>query len=450
MAKSKYNTAPISSTKMPHGIPYIIGNEAAERFSFYGMNAILVVFMTTYLMGSGGKLAVMNEPQAKEWFHFFKSAVYFFPIFGALLSDIFLGKYKTIILLSIVYCFGHLALALDDTRLGLAIGLGLIVVGSGGIKPCVSANVGDQFGKANHHLLAKVFGWFYFAINLGACTSTLATPVLLDRFGPHVAFAVPGILMFIATVVFWLGRYKFVHAPANGWAFVKESVSIEGLKAISKLLIIYVFVSVFWSLFDQTGSAWVLQAEKMNLNWLGIHWLPSQMQAANPILVMILIPLFSSVVYPAVNKIYNLTPLRKISIGFFLATIAFAIPAIIETKISNGFHPSIGWQVLAYIFMTVAELLISITCLEFSYTQAPLKMKSFIMSIYMLSVSCGNLFTAIINMIIESAHGKSKLTGPAYYWFFTGLVLLTAVIFIFVVIYYKPRTYIREDTAEIL
>ena len=115
MAKSKYLTAPIPSKRMPGGIPYIISNEAAERFSFYGMNCVLTVFMTQYLMGSDGTLDVMNEEEAKTYFHLFKMAVYGLPILGALLSDIYLGKYRTIICLSIVYCLGHLALALDES-----------------------------------------------------------------------------------------------------------------------------------------------------------------------------------------------------------------------------------------------------------------------------------------------------------------------------------------------
>ena len=145
---SNYLHAPLASTRLPRGIPYIIGNEAAERFSFYGMRAILVVFMTQYLMGTGGHVDLMTDDEAKGWYHLFVSAVYLTPLLGALLSDGLLGKYRTIILLSIVYTLGHFALALDDTRLGLAIGLGLIAIGAGGIKPCVSANVGDQFGSA--------------------------------------------------------------------------------------------------------------------------------------------------------------------------------------------------------------------------------------------------------------------------------------------------------------
>ncbi len=116
MTQPKYHTTPFATDKMPPGIPYIIGNEVAERFSFYGMRAILIVFMTQNLMGSNDQLDLMNDDQAKEWFHTFVAASYFFPIMGALLSDIFLGKYRTIILLSIVYCLGHLALAVDSTR----------------------------------------------------------------------------------------------------------------------------------------------------------------------------------------------------------------------------------------------------------------------------------------------------------------------------------------------
>jgi len=197
---SKYRTAPLATAGRPPGLPYIIGNEGAERFSFYGMRAILVVFMTQYLMaGSGSDL--MGEEEAKGWYHLFVSAVYFTPLLGALISDGLLGKFRTIISLSIVYCLGHFALAIDHTRLGLALGLGLIALGSGGIKPCVSAHVGDQFGQSNQHLLSRIFGWFYFSINAGAFASMLATPWLLKVYGASVAFAVPGLLMLAATLI---------------------------------------------------------------------------------------------------------------------------------------------------------------------------------------------------------------------------------------------------------
>ena len=120
MAKYKYARTPPNISTMPPGVPYIIGNEAAERFSFYGMRSILIIFMTHYLVTSSGGADHMGDAEARQYFALFVSAVYFLPILGAILAEGFIGKYQTIFWLSIVYCFGHFALALNDTRLGLA------------------------------------------------------------------------------------------------------------------------------------------------------------------------------------------------------------------------------------------------------------------------------------------------------------------------------------------
>jgi len=441
---SKYRTAPLATAGKPPGLPYIIGNEGAERFSFYGMRAILVVFMTQYLMSDSGT-DLMDEEEAKGWYHLFVSAVYFTPLLGALISDGVLGKYRTIILLSIIYCLGHFALAIDHTRLGLALGLGLIALGSGGIKPCVSAHVGDQFGQSNQHLLSKTFGWFYFAINVGAFASMLATPWLLKVYGASLAFAVPGLLMLSATLIFWAGRNKFAHIPPAGMRFVRESLSGTGLGALGRLCLVYLFVAVFWSLFDQTGSAWVLQAQHMNREILGYHILPAQIQAANPLLVMLLIPVFSSWIYPTLGRVFPLTELRKISIGMFVTVIAFAIPTWTQMQIDAGAPPHIGWQLLAYAVLTGAEVMVSITCLEFSYTQAPPTMKSFIMAFFMLSISAGNLFTSAVNFFIRNPDGSSSLAGADYYLFFTLLMLITAIAFTMIARFYKGARFIHPE-----
>jgi len=403
---------------MPAGIPYIIGNEAAERFSFYGMKGILVIFMTTYLflLPGASSMEPMPEPKAIENYHLFTTAVYLTPLFGALLSDILFGKYLTIITLSVVYCLGHGVLALMGAGEGinpgwmLFLGLGLISIGSGGIKPCVSAHVGDQFGETNSHLLSKVFGWFYFAINTGAFLSTLMTPWFLEWYGPHLAFGVPGVLMVIATIMFWMGRKVFIHVPAGGEKWFKEVFSWTGLSAILKLLVIYVFVAVFWALFDQTGSSWVLQARDLDRNWLGMYWLPSQIQAVNPIMILILIPTFTFLIYPAINKVFALTPIRKIAIGLFVMVPGFAMVAFVQRAIDAGLQPSIGWQIAAYAILTASEVMVSITCLEFSYTQAPRTMKSVIMAFFMMSVSLGNIFTAGVNhaILVDSHAAAAK------------------------------------------
>lgn len=433
---------------MPPGIPYIIGNEAAERFSYYGMRGILTIFMTRYLLDQNGQAAPMGENEAKYWFHIFATAVYFIPFLGGLVADIFLGKYRTILALSVVYCLGHLALALDDTRLGLAFGLALISIGSGGIKPCVSAHVGDQFGRASSHLLSRVFGWFYFAINLGAFASSLLTPWLLRHHGPHVAFGVPGLLMFLATLIFWLGRHKFVHIPRGGWKFFREVSSGEGLRALLKLSVIFIFIAPFWALFDQTGSAWVLQAERMDRVLFGTELLSSQIQAANPALIMLLIPVFSYIIYPAIQKIIPLTPLRRIAIGLFLTVTPFLLCAWIERQLTLGLKPTILWQLLAYLLLTAAEVMVSITALEFAYTQAPRTMKSLILSLYLLSISLGNLFTALVNFFIRRDDGSSMLAGVEYYLFFSAVMLGSSIFFVVVAYFYRERTYIQGEPSH--
>jgi len=401
-----YASTAIQTSGMPPGIPYIIGNEAAERFSFYGMRTILTVFMANYLWLMGNSVGErMSGAQATEYFHQFVSFAYITPIVGALLADLFFGKYRIIMALSIVYCLGHGALALmglaGEAGTWLMVGLWLIVIGSGGIKPCVSAHVGDQFGRSNRDLIPRIFNWFYWSINLGAFVSTLITPWLLEWYGPHLAFGVPGFLMALATLVFWMGRWKFVHIPARGWSFLRELASGPGLKAIGKLCTIYLFIAIFWSLFDQTGSSWVLQAEDMNLNFLGVEWLPSQIQALNPILILTFIPLFSYIVYPAVDRFFPLTPLRKIAIGLFIMVISFVLVAIAQMKIDAGETPSISWQLVGYVALTAAEVMVAIVSLEFSYTQAPKSMKSVIMSLWLAAVFVGNQLTAQINRVIQ-------------------------------------------------
>ncbi len=432
---------------MPSGIPFIIGNELAERFSFYGMRAILYLFMTTALVTHEGARDLMSDAKAKEWTHYFIAGVYFTPLLGALMADLWLGKYRTIIVLSLVYCLGHLALAVDHTRMGLIVGLSLIALGAGGIKPCVSAHVGDQFGKTNAHLLPKIFNWFYLSINLGAAVSQLLTPKLLEWYGPHIAFGVPGILMFVATIVFWMGRNSFVHIPADPRRFISDLIDPRFLRALAGLIPLFILIAAFWCIFDQTASAWIEQAQKMDRHFLIWELNPAQLQAINPLFILTLIPVFTLVIYPQMSRLMEVTPLRRIGAGFILTLATIYVSIWIEQQISAGLQPSIAWQILAYLLLTSAEILISITALEFSYTQAPPRLKSFVMSLDLLSVALGNFFTARVNAYIEKAGAAANLSGANYYWFFMKITAVTTVIFIVVAMFYKGRTYLQDEES---
>lgn len=506
-----YLTTPDQTeTRMPGGVPFIIGNELAERFSFYGMKGILTVFMTQHLMTASGESANMSDERAKTVYHLFTASAYFFPILGAIMADVFWGKYKTILWISLMYCVGHGCLALMDIgpvtglwdmKPFLFLGLALIAVGAGGIKPCVSAHVGDQFGRGNKHLLTQIFNWFYFSINVGAMLSTILTPILLEKVGPWAAFGLPGALMAIATFLFWMGRHKFIHVPAAGWEnFKRETFGPEGRRAILNLAPLFlIFVPVFWAIFDQTGSAWVLQAESMDRRFLGFTWLESQVQAVNPFFILLLIPVFTYGVYPAISKVFPLTPLRKIGIGFVLTAATFALSAMIEVWIDDrsgaamtrlwadmnapgdmparlsemvrtakemgwtqeqltpylADMPNIGLQFIAYIILTSAEIMVSIVCLEFAYTQSPKRMKSFVMGIYFLGVSLGNFYVSGVNIVMDAMKdpvtGATPLDGANYYWFFAGLMMAAFFVYLIWAKTYKGQTYIQgePDTADI-
>jgi len=491
-------------TTMPPGVKWIIGNELAERFSFYGMKCILTVFMTKHLLDASGQPDFLSDENAKGVYHLFTAGAYFFPILGSIVSDVYWGKYRTILIISLMYCLGHGSLALMDLgpitgswgmKPFLFIGLALIAIGAGGIKPCVSAHVGDQFGAGNKHLITRIFNWFYFAINLGAAASTFLTPILLVKVGPWLAFGLPGVLMAIATFLFWVGRHTFVHIPASGWEkFMAETFSPEGKRALLNLAPLFLlFVPVFWAIFDQTGSAWVLQAESMDRDFMGITWLESQVQVVNPVLILTLIPIFTYVIYPLMGVFFDPTPLRKIGIGFVLTAAAFAVSALIEQSITDdgpavaaaiqaelgdselnenstlsetvraarnagwdqeriapylSTMPNIGMQFLGYLLLTAGEGLVSIVCLEFAYTQSPPRIKSFVMAVYLLGVSLGNFAVSGLNFVLDlmkDDQGRTFLDGATYYWFFVGLMLVTLVVYMVFALRYKGETYIQGE-----
>jgi POT family proton-dependent oligopeptide transporter len=444
----------------PKQIKFIVGNEAAERYSYYGMKSILIIFMTQSLL--------MAKERSIEDYHLFSAACYLLPLLGAFLSDRFLGKYKTIMSLSLVYCLGHFILALYETQLGLYWGLGLIALGSGGIKPCVSAHVGDQFGKSEEHKLRKVFDLFYWMINFGSFFATIITPYTYEKYGSKVAFGIPGVLMALATFIFWMGRKYYVHVPPTGanpdsftkvvWSGIKnfktsqtfwsaaESVhpaqAVDGAKAVFGVFSLFAWVSVFWALFDQSGSTWTLQAQKMDLNFLGVQINEAQIQAVNPILVLVLIPLFSNWIYPSLERVgLPLTPLKKMGIGMFVAALSFVVVGLEQYFLDSGLKLSVAWQVLPYFIITVAEVLISITGLEFAYTQAPRAMKSTIMSLWLLTVFFGNLITAYVARINKFSEGS-----PQFFYFFAFLMALVGVGFCLVAVFYKTRSYMEEQT----
>ncbi|WP_306397045.1 oligopeptide:H+ symporter [Telluria beijingensis] len=518
------------SGRMPRQIPYIIANEGCERFSFYGMRNILTPFLiTTLLMFLPED---MRTGEAKHVFHTFVIGVYFFPLLGGWLADRYFGKYNTVFWLSLVYCAGHACLAIfEDNVNGFYFGLFLIALGSGGIKPLVASFVGDQFDQTNKDKAKVVFDAFYWIINFGSFFASLLMPLLLRDYGPAWAFGVPGILMFIATMVFWSGKKKYVHvppsppnphsfmqvaktallakAPGQGrpglnvalvgaagavvslamsvqWGFVigactalvllmafggigasmqldrargvHPQEAVDGVRAVLRILIVFALVTPFWSLFDQKASTWIVQANAMTTQVSILGWsfdvIPAQMQALNPLLVMILIPVNNLLLFPLLRKLgIEPSPLRRMTAGIVLSAAAWIVVGNLQVALDAGDPVSIAWQIAPYALLTLGEVLVSATGLEFAYSQAPASMKGVIMALWYLAVTVGNLWVLIVNASVknEAVVGYIEGTGmgvmAAQMYFFAGFALLSALVFGWYATRYKMVDHYRGTAA---
>ena len=530
------------SDKLPAQIPFIIGNEVCERFSFYGMRNILVEFLSkSALIIAVGE--TQRGQEAKEVFHIFVMGVYFFPLLGGWLADRWLGKYKTILYLSLIYAAGHECLAwYSDSKTGFYLGLFLISLGSGGIKPCVSAFVGEQFDQTNKHRAKLVFDMFYWSINFGSLFASWLMPIVLVVWGPRWAFGIPGILMWVATIIFWLGRKRYVvepprptdphsfsrvcmtalRAPGSGTARAIMSVGtlvavaflalaavdlsrflaseevilgivqalclalvsflafggvavamriesargkhpdvdIDGVKSVLRLLLLFLPITAFWSLFDQKASTWVLQGTQMVLpSWNLPDWAPSflqmkkasQMQSVNPLLVMLLIPFNNTLLYPALKKLgLNPTPLRRMTAGLVLGGVSWIAIGMLQVQIDGGAKISILWQLVPYVILTLGEVLVSATGLEFAYSQAPLKMKGVLMSFWSLAVTVGGLWVLLVGATVTSPSVIKSIESTGFgvtafqMFFFAGFAFVAALAFALYAARYQVVDYYRK------
>ena len=473
----------------------ILVTETGERFAYFGFRAVLVLYFTQALQ--------FDDNRAIAYFAYTTCLAYLSPLAGSLIADGGLGRYKTILYFGVLYVVGLVILTiaawapgmdLASQRFFSFLGLFFVCIGTGGIKPCVSAFGADQVShprdksadqdataahldnqaesafmhadplEAEHagtvdtssrsELVRKFFAYFYFCINLGALTSIAIVPILRGNYGFDIAFLVPTCFMVIAMALFLSKRKEYVHhVPGedgsslfttcrlvvwlirsqlsqslpwirpppfqrHGHQPLPDSSEREGEDITNSdsvwqqqlddasqalhVLPIMGMLPIFWCLYDQQGSVWTLQAGRMDLHFLWFELQPEQLTVINPLEIMLLIPLFDSVIYPAMqNHRWEIRPLRRMSWGMILTAVSFFFSGLVEQAIRSREEQGLSqvhvmWQLPQLTILSVGEIFLSVTGLEFAYSVSPERLRAFIMGIYLLTTAVGDLLGGVL------------------------------------------------------
>ena len=439
-------TSPGSSTIWTPVVLSILITETAERFAYYGLRGVLVLYF--------GALDY-DEDTSIAFYAYMVSLAYASPIIGALLADVSWGRYNTILRFGILYAIGLVILtagafwegSLYWQRFMTFLGLFFVSVGTGGIKPCVSAFGADQVvanpkrpedddsecQQSDDDRVREFFASFYFCINLGAVSSFAVVPILRAHYGFGAAFLAPSICIALAIIVFVSKRKAYRHHVPNrdgegtiaktGWLCLwlirrrfssslpsclsqplrsplaqQDQGQVRDAARALQLLPVMATFAMFWMLYDQQGSVWTLQAARMNLH----GWQPEQLNLINPVEIMLLIPLFDRCVYPmAQARGWSISPLRRMGCGMVLAAVSFFVSGILESIIQSREAQgqskiSVLWQLPQISILAVGEILLSITGLEWAYSVSPKHMKAFLMGVFLLTTAVGDFLGGVL------------------------------------------------------
>jgi POT family proton-dependent oligopeptide transporter len=422
-------------TSHPAGFWFIFWGELAERSCYYGMRAILFLYMTSQLH--------FTDDNAQSINYLFIASCYFLPLIGGYIADNFFGKYWTIVGFSLPYIIGQLFLCFDsgqilgiEPRYFLFVSLGLLAMGSGVIKPNISTLMGltyDQYRPGQTQLRSDAFSFFYMAINIGAFLSSFAMPRLRDLYGYQIAFMLPAVLMALALGLFALGKRFYAHEVITRVHKTPEERS-QQWAVLGRLFGVFLVITFFWMIFDQSSATWIRFARDhfdlslgVHVPFLGDRLAPDQLQSLNPLFIVVLLPFISVGLWRLLARAgLTMRPTDKMLIGFLLTAAGMAVMAIAGVVAAQGQKVSIWWQVGTYFLITVAELCISPVGLELAFTAAPKSMKGFITGCFLLTVFLGDVLNSVVTRLYTPM-------GPAaYFGAMTVLLIVVTLVFVFV------------------
>ncbi|MCP5062022.1 MAG: peptide MFS transporter [Ignavibacteriae bacterium] len=429
----------------PKGLSILFFTEMWERFSFYGMRAILVLFLTKQTLGDNPGLG-WTSSEALSLYGWYTMMVYFMGIPGGIIADKWLGQKKTVFLGGLLIAAGQLTL-IAESMVTFYSGLALIVTGVGLLKPNISTMVGQLYKQGDPRRDAG-FTIFYIGINIGAATAPLLIGYIGEVYGWHLGFGLAGIGMLLGQIVYMWGQ-KFLTEVGNHIPVVK----VEGTKTnkpltkiekdrIIVLLISFVIVMVFWAAYEQAGGLMNIYTNaKIDRMIFGWEIPASLFQSVPAFFVIIFGTIVATFWLKRQKKGKESSSLFKMAVGMIIMGFGFFLMTGAALETLDGTKAMLIWLILSYLLQVIAELSISPVILSFVTKLAPVKYASVMMGLLFAATGLGNKLAGLVGEYAQNAGELEVFTGIAVFCAAFGLLLL---------VFYKKLKALSHGAEDIL
>eukprot|EP01113_Clastostelium_recurvatum_P002031 TRINITY_DN10848_c0_g1_i2.p1 TRINITY_DN10848_c0_g1~~TRINITY_DN10848_c0_g1_i2.p1 ORF type:complete len:503 (+),score=93.92 TRINITY_DN10848_c0_g1_i2:194-1510(+) len=426
---------------------------------------------------------------------------YFFALFGGILADSLLGKFSTLMLGCTIFFVGNCLLfvpeaihtwgpwGIDIPTWTVFLALFMGAIGNGLATPCLSTFIGDQFSSDQEDLRSKYFSWFYFFIQLGAIAGNIGIPFTMKYISLVVTFAILAGSIVLVFPIFVLPHKQYKKVPPGRGSFITffailgsalknrgaykrgerapllqadpitsvnssdggttyhwldparlthPAQDVDDVRRALNVMLVFVPMPFFWAVFFQTNSLWIFQATNTNLKIGGLVLPAAAISSLNPVLDVLLIPVFSNVVYPLCARFGRpLGPLARMSLGFLCTALAAVAAALVQMAINaapaGGPPPSVFILLPQFLLISCGEILLSVTAYEFAYTQAPPSQKGMLTAVWILTLALGSAGVAVVGLIDFG-------TSPIQYFAFAGAIVVVWVVYGLIARSYKYDT----------
>ncbi|WP_026898357.1 peptide MFS transporter [Daejeonella oryzae] len=415
----------------PAGLYILFFTELWERFSYYGMRALLVLFLVASVNGDNPGYG-WTESEALKLYGIYTFLVYLSSIPGGIIADKWLGQKKTVFIGGLLLVIGHSILAYQALW-AFYTGLAFIIAGVGCLKPNISTMVGGLYPQGDDRR-DKGFTIFYIGINVGAFLSALIVGYIGETYGWHYGFGAAGIGMALGQIVFMAGQKYLVGVGESFRSLeVKGEVKNTPLSKVEKdriivMLISFLLIIVFWASFEQAGGLMNLYADQKTdrtiamLNWqVPATWF----QSVNAFFIITLGVPIAAFWYNRKKKGKESSSILKMAIGVIIMGWGFLFMTAASFQFQNEGSSAMYWLVLAYLFHTVGELCTSPVALSYITKLSPLKYSSIMMGVYFAATGLGNYVAGWVGVWSQTAGELEIFTGIAIFCtLIGGLVLL--------------------------